>query len=704
MASILDSLIARVADEQLRAELQSAVADMRKVTDYGLVFEAHLPETVRLPNQPIRRGVKVALRSGTDGSLFEVQEVDGDAVTIRRLCRPDSTTLSIQERTPLQNETVAATSLVTVADFDDPIYPGLTQLASINRGGDKPTHIVIDGENYHVLETLQFSHAEKIDCIYIDPPYNSGKRDWKYNNDYVDSDDDHRHSKWLAFMGRRLSLAKTLLNPDDSVLICAIDEKEFLRLGLLLEQLFPQATVQMVATVVKPEGTGRFNEFSRTNEFIFFVMIGRATIAAGQDNMYDRDGSQTDNHIEWRNLRRREKSSKRGSRLNQFYAVFIDEETGRIVAVGDPLPDDVARSSVPVPTGTRAVFPLTPKGEEMIWGLVPDSLRELVAQGYARNADHTIQFLNEGIINGIISGDVIIKGYDDKGAIIAEYAIDAKHLMPKTVWVRDSHNTQASGTLLLKKLLPGRDFPSPKSLYAVEDAIRFFVKNKPDAVILDFFGGAGTTAHAVARLNKQDNGRRQSITVTNNEVSASEARALRLQGYSPGDPIWEENGIFQHITWPRIEAAITGMTPEGQPVTGKYRFTDKFPMSDGFNENFAFFELTYLDEAEIEVDKAFAGIAPLLWLRAGACGPITSELRNASGDIRAYAWTKQYGILFNTDRWRRFVKDRPSTATTAYIVTDSNTAFAHVVSELPNQLDTVRLYERYLTTFAMSRR
>ena len=208
------------------------------------------------------------------------------------------------------------------------------------QGGDKAAHLVIKGENYHVLQALQFSHEGKVDCIYIDPPFNSGERDWKYNNAYVHDDDD-RHSKWLAFMDRRLRLAKTLLNPDNSVLICAIDEKEFLRLGLLLEQLFPQCTVQMVATVVKTEGTGRFNEFSRTNEFIFFVMMGAATIAPGLDNMFDRDGSAGPDAIEWRNLRRRERTSIRGSRLNQFYAVFVDNETGRIHSVGDVLDDEV---------------------------------------------------------------------------------------------------------------------------------------------------------------------------------------------------------------------------------------------------------------------------------------------------------------------------------------------------------------------------
>src|SRR5205085_1529665 len=105
-----------------------------------------------------------------------------------------------------------------------------------------------------------------------------------------------------------------------------------------------------------------------------------------------------------------------------------------------------------------------------------------------------------------------------------------------------------------------------------------------------FFGGSGTTTHAIARLNRQDAGRRQSIVITNNEVSADEADELRANGVRPGDSEWEALGIFEHLTRPRITAAITGRTPEGQPLTGGYKFTDEFPMADGFNENVEFFE------------------------------------------------------------------------------------------------------------------
>ncbi|MDQ3350558.1 MAG: site-specific DNA-methyltransferase, partial [Actinomycetota bacterium] len=246
--------------------------------------------------------------------------------------------------------------------------------------------------------------------------------------------------------------------------------------------------------------------------------------------------------------------------------------------------------------------------------------------------------------------------------------------------------------------MPGRVFPYPKSLYAVEDALRIAVGNKPDATVLDFFAGSGTTTHAVARLNRQDGGRRQSILVTNNEVSVDETKSLTAQGFRDGDAEWEALGIFEHITRPRIEAAITGRTPGGEPVKGDYKFVDEFPMADGFEEKVEFVKLTYLDPLSVELDEAFAAIAPMLWLRAGGQGEII-ESRSESG----FASTAQYGILFDPDAWRPFVDGLADTVAIVYVVTDSPSTFAGVVAHLPGHVDAVRLYENYLQTFAISR-
>lgn len=692
---------AKAKDPQLAADLDREIKILSSRLPFGLNFERHSPEVIELPLRPIRKGDKVRVlpeRGSTkkgDQRLWQVK-------TIHKA--REVADLELLDAADVETQTVALSNLVVIAEFRDTIWPGMISTGKVQRGGDKPFHSVINGENYHVLKALTYTHRGKVDAIYIDPPYNTGAKDWKYNNDYVEGDDIYRHSKWLAMMERRLLVAKELLNPADSVLIVSIDEKEYLRLGLLLEQLFPEARIQMVSSVIKPEGTNRPAEFSRTNEFLFFVMFSDARVIPTNDDMSGRRAPATEVPIEWRNLRRRENSSVRAARPNQFYAVFVNEHTCSIHSVGEPLPPDVDRQSVVPPTGCVAVFPLKPDGTEMLWGLTPSALQSLVSNGFARVANSgrgassmTIQYLAKGTITAIHSGDVTITGKDDQGAVQGFYS--EKSSMPKTTWSKDSHNAQTSGTLILTTLLPGRRFPFPKSLYAVEDSLRFFVKNKPEAVILDFFSGSGTTAHAVMRLNKQDGGRRQCISVTNNEVAADEQKKLREQGLRPGDLEWEKWGICDYITKPRVQAAITGKTPDGEPIKGDYKFTDEFPMSEGFEENVEFFTLTYEAEKSVSYNLAYARIAPLLWLRAGARGKRIDKLPAEGWEV-----TDAYGLLSAVDQATPFIEAirHARDMRVAFIVTDDDRHFQSVARRLPKGVEPVRLYESYLTNFSFT--
>ena len=225
-------------------------------------------------------------------------------------------------------------------------------------------------------------------------------------------------------------------------------------------------------------------------------------------------------------------------------------------------------------------------------------LRGLISQGHARvggwrGADTTIYYLKQGESKKVTEGIFKVCGTRPDGSVITDASDYEVRFIPTDVWRLTGHDAGNSGTRLIGNLMPGRKFPFPKSLYAVEDALRFFLANKPNGVVLDFFSGSGTTAHAVMRLNKQDGGRRQCISVTNNEVSAEEQKGLRKKGLRPGDPEWEQWGICDYVTKPRVTAAITGKTPDGDPIKGDYKFTDEFPMADGFEENAAFFTLTY---------------------------------------------------------------------------------------------------------------
>lgn len=698
MANEIDALLARVDDSALRGDLKTQFDRLRQKRQFGLVFEEHLPERVTLPHHPIRRGTKVVARDDEGAEPRVVVAINSELAT---LPTDDGGT-----------EDLFTESLVAVAEFGEPIYPGLKRLGSVDRGGDKPAHVVIKGENHHALEALQFTHAGKVDCIYIDPPYNTGARDWKYNNDYVDGDDAYRHSKWLAFMKRRLLLAKDLLNPEDSVLIVTIDEKEHLRLGLLLEQLFPGSKVQMVTIVINAPGQARRQELARVNEFAFFVFLGTATPAPGIDDLLNEKPSGNPNLIRWESLLRSGTNSRRRDRPALFYPVFINSESGAIAGAGDSKPETATLDEWTTPDGAVAIWPLKSDGTQGNWRASPEYLRELVTGGYAKAGGFdaaegrgTVWYLGKSAIKKVGTGEIEVVGRDDQGALVVQPAEGAKgtrRTIAKTVWNRPSHHAGWHGSALLRNLLPDRQFPFPKSLYVVEDALRVAAGSKNRAVILDFFAGSGTTAHAVARLNRQEGTQHQSVVVTNNEVSPDDAASLEADNVLRGSSQWEALGIFEHITRPRIEAAITGVTPGGKAVKGAYKFTDEFPMAEGFSENVEFVELTYLDAEDIELDTAFAGIAPLLWMRAGSCGPIIEDRTDADREAVPYSATDVYAVLFEPDQWRPFLDELPDTVTTVFVVTDSASVFAGVAGELPDGLDVVRLYENYLTTFAIN--
>ena len=134
--------------------------------------------------------------------------------------------------------------------------------------------------------------------------------------------------------------------------------------------------------------------------------------------------------------------------------------------------------------------------------------------------------------------------------------VEGKTTRATTVWQNKLHDAGQYGTSLLRTTIGSGKFSFPKSLYAVQDTLSFFVKQKPNALILDFFAGSGTTLHAVNLLNAEDGGKRRCILVTNNEVSESEAKSLTERGFKPGDEQWEALGIARHVTWPRTVCSI----------------------------------------------------------------------------------------------------------------------------------------------------
>ena len=240
MAAI-DDLIAQVSDPTLRTRLRAETKKLKDNKPFGLVFEEHLPECTLLYDVPVKKDALVA-RNGDANDLWTVQSMEGETA----LC---------QKYRGKEQETIPVRELTTATEFGTPIFPYLEPLDVVENAPESDLwHTVIEADNYHALQLLEYAYAGKVDCIYIDPPYNTGAKDWKYNNDYVDENDKYRHSKWLSFMKRRLMLAKKLLNPDESVLIVTIDEKESTHLGMLLEEMFPDGVIQMVTSVISAKG------------------------------------------------------------------------------------------------------------------------------------------------------------------------------------------------------------------------------------------------------------------------------------------------------------------------------------------------------------------------------------------------------------------------------------------------------------------
>lgn len=694
MAAIND-LIAQVSDEALRARLEAEVNKMAKQKKFGLVFEEHMPECTPLYGLKIKRGTTVARHSAINEIYVVVAVEDGVAI-----CK---------KKTSDDVEKIDVTELVPVAEFGEPIYPYLEPLDSICNAPDSDLwHTLIEADNYHALQLLEYLYAGKVDCIYIDPPYNTGAKDWKYNNDYVDGNDSYRHSKWLSFMEKRLKIAKKLLNSAGSVLIVTIDDKEYLHLGCLLEELFPTAKMTMVSSVINPAGKAKKGgiDFSRTDEFIFFLQIGNAPVLPET-----RDVVETP--IAWEALRRHSLANGRGKHgvgacgPNQFYPFYVNIKTKEIVEIGQPIPEDVSRHSVKQIDGCVAVFPVRDNGIEMNWGCVRETALELYKKGYLRVGNYFpdkpqqfgINYLTKGTIKAIENGEVVVTKQDEIGIVDGYFPV-GKPKVPTTNWNKPTHNATSHGTDLINKIFCDSRFDYPKSLYAVEDCLKLFLQYKPNALIVDFFSGSGTTMHAVNLLNTEDGGHRRCIMVTNNEVSDAEAKEMSAKGLKPGDDEWNKLGIARYVTWPRTVCSIKGENIKGEPLKGNYIGSD-IPMADGFRANAAFFKLGFLDKNAVALGRQFKEMLPTLWMKAGAKGkcPVIDN------DIPDMIILPQNGfaVLCDENRFKDFVNKvkNDKNINVVYIITDSEAGYKEMASHFDGK-ETYQLYRDYLDNFRIN--
>lgn len=692
--AILDELVTQIENPDLRARIAAEVEKLAKQKKFGLVFEEHLPECTPLWDIPVKAGRKAALKTGHVNDFYTVLKIKDGVATCLNKDKSATAKFPVEE-------------LVCVAEFGEPIYPYLKPIDTVCNAPDSDLwHTLIEADNYHALQLLEYLYAGKVDCIYIDPPYNTGARDWKYNNDYVDNNDQYRHSKWLSFMQKRLKIAKKLLNPKDSVLIVTIDEKEYLHLGCLLEEMFPEANMQMVSSVINPAGVSRGGQFARTDEYIFFLTFGTCApspLCLNEDWRGKIKGGYKDK-LRWNGLQRSGTATLRSDRPNMFYPIFITNDGTKIVEVGNSIPLNVDRTTIQAPEGQIAIWPIFPDGREGRWRLGRDTLIELIEKHYVHigkiQGDRAaITYLAQGEQAKVENGDFPVVGYNPDGSIIVDESGYEARFLPGTQWWITSHDATQKGTKMLNDII-GRRFTFPKSVYATHDAVQFFVVNKPNALIVDFFSGSGTTMHAVNLLNAEDGGHRRCIMVTNNEVSDAEAKEMSKRGLKPGDEEWEKLGIARYVTWPRTVCSIEGHDVNGNPLKGNYIGSD-IPMADGFKANAAFFKLGFLDKNAVALGRQFKEMLPTLWMKAGAHGACPA-LGETVPEMLILPDNK-FAVLVDERAYMAFSEklDEHPEIETVFLVTDSDSGYRDMISGL-NVKESYQLYRDYLDNFRIN--
>ncbi len=384
----------------------------------------------------------------------------------------------------------------------------------------KPVNILIEGDNYHALCALNYSHNKKIDIIYIDPPYNTGAKDWKYNNDYVDNNDTFRHSKWVCMMEKRLILAKKLLR-DTGIIICAIDEYEIHNVRHLLDTIFQEKNkLGMVTVLHNPKGRNLSKFFSSNSEYmlVYSKDVNKASfndVVIDEEKLITFDQKDELGGYRLEKFMRVRTSWSRKNKPNNYYPIYVS-----------PKMDILTLENI---KGYIPVYPKTDDGREWAWKNIPGTFNSL-------NKDNYFVALKEkNIIN-------IYHKYREKQVF-------------KNVWTNKKYFSEFNGSLLLKDILGDNYFNYPKSVFLILDILK--ITSSKNAIILDYFAGSGTTGHAVLELNKEDSGNRKFILVTNNE-----------------------NEICTDVCYPRVKKVIKGYKNlKGENIKGlsgnlKYYRTD----------------------------------------------------------------------------------------------------------------------------------
>ncbi|MBI2452238.1 site-specific DNA-methyltransferase [Candidatus Pacearchaeota archaeon] len=376
----------------------------------------------------------------------------------------------------------------------------------------KPIHILIEGDNYHALSVLNYTHKGAIDVIYIDPPYNTGNEGFVYNDNRVDLNDSYRHSKWLSFIEKRLKLSKNLLN-SKGIIFISIDDNEVAQLKLLCDEIFGENNFIALIIVQTNKGGRDYLEIAKTHEYLLCygksnnIKLNEIPKDISVLKLEDETGK-----FEIRELRNRNPKFTKENRPNLYYPVYIN-----------PLLTDsyghCAVSLIKSKSYSIEIFPKNSEGKDSCWRWG----KKLVTQNIVENDAQKSQ--------------VVAKQKRDNGWNIYEKCRKST-TKAKSIW-DDSEVRTERGTIALRNILGKALFDHPKPVELIDKILR--LSTNENSIILDFFAGSGTTAQAVLELNNQDEGNRKFILCTNNESNNGE-------GYK----------ILSDICYPRIEKVIKG--------------------------------------------------------------------------------------------------------------------------------------------------
>ena len=450
-------------------------------------------------------------------------------------------------------------------------------------------NFLLEGDNLHSLRLLEKTHRGRIDVIYIDPPYNTGSKDFIYDDAYVDDNDGYKHSKWLSFMDQRLLSARNLLKKD-GVLVISIGYQEVNNLMLLCQEIFSDR--QVACVTIQTSGGKPNGGFTYVHEYIIFV-----TPNDFQPRKMSFTGGISRSPFEGLTLSTFDKTT----RPNQAYPIFIDRETMNIVGVGKSLTERVNEGTYSgeladfpfdfdeAPEGTAALWPISSKGAECVWRLIPERLKNDWEKGYLKVSknkskvnpnEYSIQYLPEGVISKIKSGELEVIGQEPGAPTLVFGENKTVGGEIPTIWTeKDFHTTK--GTAAIKEIFGDKRFSYPKPLELIVEILR--AVTNADSIVLDFFAGSGTTGQACLELNKQDSGNRRFIVCTSNE----------------GD-------ICNNVTYPRLHTVISGTRIDGS----KY--------SDGIPANLKYYRTDFVSrDEEYLSDALLEHIAEMVQLEHG---------------------------------------------------------------------------------------